>query len=338
MTTALRHLLACLTLAACLALCAAERPPAPVTACVFSPDGLLLVVGHQNSVVVRSAADGAQRRVLPVKLARVSALAFANNGGPLAVAGGVPGASGKVLLWDWNRGAAVADIGGFDDLATAVAFSPDGQRLAIASADKSARVYHLFEGGARPQQLTTLTGHAGPVLSVAFSPDGETVLTASADRSLKVWDAASGKLVNTLSNHTDAVRWVAARPAAPAQEGAAVKGNRIPWTCASAADDKTVRVWQPEIGRMVRIVRRHDAPALALAYARDGATLYSAGVEGMIRIIDAESDRIIVEWRAHEDWIYTLAISPDGTRVATGDWRGSVRTWEIRANVVKRAW
>jgi WD40 repeat protein len=89
---------------------------------------------------------------------------------------------------------------------------------------------------------------------------------------------------------------------------------------------------------MVRIVRRHDAPALALAYARDGKTLFSAGVEGVIRIIDADSDQVLFEWKGHDDWIYTLAVSPDGTRIASGDWAGIIRVWEVNSNVAKRQW
>jgi WD40 repeat protein len=326
----LRRVLVCFSLAGCILLCGAKDRATPVTACVFSPDGAFLVVGHQNSVVVRAAADGAER-VLAVKIARVTALAFANDGGLLAVAGGVPGVSGKVILWDFKKDASVAEIGGFEDLATSVAFGADGRRLAIGSADKSAQVYELLDGGARPQRVATLTGHAGPVLSVIFSPDGASVVTASADRSLKVWEAASGKLLNTLTNHTDNIHCVAARP-----NGAGRDGPR--WSCASAADDKTVRVWQPGIGRMVRIVRRHERPALTLAYAGDGKTLFSAGVEGVVRIIDAESDQILFEWKGHDDWIYALAVSPDGRRIASGDWAGNVRMWEVRSNVAKRAW
>ena len=337
-SAALRRLLTtCLSLAGCLLLCGAKPRTTPVTACVFSPDGSFLVVGHQDSVVLLSAADGAKRLTLPVKIARVSAVAIANDGNLLAVAGGVPGISGKVILWDMKQDASVADIGGFEDLVTSVAFGPDGRRLAIASADKSAQVYQLLDGGARPERVATLAGHAGPVLSLVFSPDGATVVTASADRSLKVWDAVGGKLRHTLSNHTDVIRSLAARPAARGREDGAVQ-ERDPWSCASAADDRTVRIWQPGIGRMVRIVRRHDAPALALAYAPDGKTLFSAGVEGVIRIIDADSDQVLFEWTGHDDWIYNVAVSPDGKRIATGDWAGSVRMWEVRSNVATRAW
>ena len=99
-----------------------------------------------------------------------------------------------------------------------------------------------------------------------------------------------------------------------------------------------MRVWQPAIGRMVRIVRRHEGRVLALAYAPDGARLFSAGAEGVIRVIDADSDAILGEWAAHDDWVHALAVSPDGKWLATGDWAGNVRLWELGAQRGKRLW
>ena len=329
MSTIRRHRLYS-ALALCLVLCGADRPQ-PVTACLFSPDGASIVVAHHDSVVVRSVADGGEQRSLDVKLKRVSALAFDPKGEILAVAGGVPGGSGSVILWDWKAGAAIGETGGFQDVATAVAFSPDGIQLAVASADKSAQVHRLKGTGLRIERAATLTGHAGAVLSIRFAPDASTVITASADRSLKTWEPHSGKLIRTFTNHTESVHCLAVRPVGQTD-------RQANWAAASAGDDKTVRIWRPAIGRMVRIVRKHEAPIFALAYAPGGSKLFSAGAEGIVRIIDADSDQILTEFRAHDDWIYTLAASPDGKWLATGDWGGNVRLWDLRVKVPKRAW
>jgi WD40 repeat protein len=91
-----------------------------------------------------------------------------------------------------------------------------------------------------------------------------------------------------------------------------------------------VRVWQPAIGRMIRIVRGHGGPIFSVAYSADGSRLFSAGQEGIVRIIDADSDRILHEWRAHDDWIYATAVSPDGAVLVSGDWAGTVKLWDIQ--------
>lgn len=54
-------------------------------------------------------------------------------------------------------------------------------------------------------QVTTLKGHTGSVARVIFSPDGKTVASESDDNMVKLWDATSGKLINTLTGHTNQV-------------------------------------------------------------------------------------------------------------------------------------
>lgn len=87
---------------------------------------------------------------------------------------------------------------------------------------------------------------------------------------------------------------------------------------------------------MVRIIRHHEGAILALVYSHDRRRLFSAGAEGIVRIIDAESDEVQQQWKAHDDWIYAMALSPDGKLLATGDWAGRVRMWDVTARVARQ--
>jgi WD40 repeat protein len=285
----------------------------PVTALAYSPDGGVLVSNVDRAIEVRSSKDAAVQRRIESPLSRVTSLAFSPDGHWLAAAGGEPGVSGEVVLYSWPEGFLKYRFGNHGDVITSVDIDSAGRRLITASADHLVKVWSLVEGSA-PAEVLTLKGHSAPVLAVAFSLGDGSIVTASADRSLKVWSADNGKLLRSLGQHTEAVHALAFRPA---HEG--------PATCASAGDDRTVRVWQPEIGRMVRIVRNHQKPVLALAWSSDGQHLFSAGHEGLIRCIDGNSDRIEKEWRSGTDWIYALAVSPDGNTLAAGDWSGSVK-------------
>jgi WD40 repeat protein len=282
----------------------------------FDPDGAALVSNGSRSLEIRSPKDGTVLRRIPCDLQKITSLAFHPRGQLIAVAGGIPAVNGAVQLFTWPEPKLIGKLTNDTDLATGVAFNADGTLLGVASADHSARVWRIPSDVSMPKETFTLTGHAGPVLAIAFSPTGKSIVTASADRSLKVWSAEDGKLLNTFSHHTDSIHALAFRPRGENAEQ--------PATCASAGDDRTVRVWQPEIGRMVRIVRQHEGPIFALAYSRDGQSLFSVGKEGIIRRIDADTDTILEEWPAHSDWIYAIAISPDGSKLATGDWSGAV--------------
>jgi WD40 repeat protein len=295
---------------------------APVTALAFSPDGSLLAAASGRNVTFRSAATGKESGSLACEGERATALAFQVNGPLLAVGTGIPGEKGTIRLLDWRQRKWLGALAANADVVTCLAFSPDGRMLGVTSADHSAAIYRIEDDGARLDRECELTGHSAAVQALAFSPDAQTLVTASLDRSLKVWSTTEGKILRSFGQHTEAVQALAFRPITPDRTDA-------PPSCASGSDDRTVRVWQPTIGRMVRIVRGHDGPVLALAFAPDGRSLFSAGREGIIRRIDADSDEVLNQWRASADWIYSLAISPDGKVVATGDWAGKVRCWSV---------
>jgi WD40 repeat protein len=298
---------------------------APVTALGYSPNGTALAGNGQRCIELRSPADAAVQHRIPCALPRITSLAFHPGGQFLAAGGGNPGLDGEVLIMDWREHKTLYQLADFSDLVTSVSFNAEGALLGAASADGTARVWKFPRDGSAPSQAFNLKGHAGPVLTIRFSPTGESVVTAGADRSLKVWSAHDGTLLRTLSHHTEAVHALAFLPLDKQASGGA-----SPAVCATSGDDRTVRIWQPETGRMVRIVRQHQGAVFCLAFSPDGTTLYSAGKEGVVRRLDTGSDAILGSWPAQPDWIYSMAVSPDGAKLATGDWSGNVRILDAR--------
>lgn len=306
---------------------ASETATVPITTLAFNPGGSALVSNGPRRVEVRSTKDGLVQAHIPCDLPKITSLGFHPRGEILAVAGGEPGVSGEIRLLDWRTRTVRQRFTTAQDLATSIAFNTDGSLLGVASADHKARVWRRADMNAPFTEAFSLSGHAGPVLAISFSPTGRTIVTASADRSIKVWSTDDGRLLRTFSQHLEAVNAIAFRPPAATAAG----DETPPCSCASVSDDRTVRIWQPEIGRMVRIIRHHRAPVFALTYATDGRSLFSAGKEGAIRRFDADSDSLLSEWPAHTDWIYALAISPDGSKLASGDWSGKVQLHDLHA-------
>lgn len=286
----------------------------PITAMAVSADGAMLAVGRPRSLELfrPGGSDPAQSHPLP--LPKVTCLAFQGTGRRLWVAGGTPGESGLVLALDLPSLAEARRIPVDRDLVQAVAPSPDNHWI-VWSDGADLRLESLIPdpAGDSPQRL--LRGHSARVLGMAWSPDATLLTTVASDRAVKVWTTTQTTPLRTFSQHTETPSGVTFQPGAP-----------VP-TCATAGEDRTVRIWQPGIGRMVRIVRDHDAAILVLAYAPDGRQIYTADAGGLVRRIDAGSDRVLGSWSASKDWIHALAVHPRNEWIATGDAAGKLRLW-----------
>lgn len=299
---------------------------APVTALTFSPDGTALVVSGGRSVQIRDPLGATVLREWPCPLAKVTTLRFDPTGRILAVAGGTPGERGDVRLFSWPEGRSVGGGSLPSDLATGLDFDPAGARLIVSGADGVARIWPVtvttnsLPESASPEPQVRLEGHSGPILAVAWDPAGTVIATTGADRSIKVWDPSTGRLIRSFTQHTEAPLALAFRPRLPAETG-----NEPPVVFASGGHDRTVRLWQPGIGRMIRIVRPGAGSILSLAWMPDGLSLIAGGSDGSLRVIDAASDAVLATLSDHADWIFAVAVSKDGSRVASGDASGRIR-------------
>ena len=86
---------------------------------------------------------------------------------------------------------------------------------------------------------------------------------------------------------------------------------------ASIGADRTLRLWQPTIGRMVRLARLESDPT-ALAWLADGRAVAVACADGHVRLIDPETVAILSDLPALDGRPYCLATAPDGSLLVGG--------------------
>lgn len=194
------------------------------------------------------------------------------------------------------------------NMVNAAAFDKSGSLLATAGQDGVVRVYDLTKpAGTAPKEIKAHVpaippGPATPqpVYGVLFTPDAKQVISCSFDKSIKIHEVADGKLVKEIKpaavpgaaaplfaglwprggapagspfGHSDAVYAIALSP----------DGK----TLASGSADRTLKLWNPTTGELIRELKNTADPKLkdaahpgyihGLKFTADGKTLVTAG-------------------------------------------------------------
>jgi WD40 repeat protein len=149
--------------------------------------------------------------------------------------------------------------------------------------------------------------------------------SGSSDRTIHVWDAASGRLLRTLTGHSDAVNSVAWLP------------NRH--LLASGSNDGTVRLWNGEGGRLISTMEPSFFEHLmevsgvirAIAPTGDGSMIASTSGRGVVRLWDVDSGRLSGVLRGHSQHMTAVASSADNRLLAScdsGEGRDRICLWD----------
>ncbi|MEZ5299303.1 MAG: WD40 repeat domain-containing protein [Verrucomicrobiales bacterium] len=220
-------------------------------------------------------------------------------------------ADGKIRVWDAATGEARGDLHAEDHAIVALAASPDGAHLAATCAGGATRIWALDPSGSPAGDPLRVAGER------AIFAQGGAMLWAAAAGKARLYDAGSGAVAAEFS-----------LPGGGSVEALAASADGR-WLAAAAG--KAVSVWDAE--------RPGDAPATFafgdravadVALSPDGGSV--AAVFGSGRVAAVVFDRASGDQRAGPLWHAApvrLAISPDGSRLATAAEDGGAQIWRL---------
>ena len=181
-----------------------------------------------------------------------------------------------------------------------------------AAADWSGKISFWRNNNGTPQLIRILPGHQ-TISQIEYSPDGKLIASAGWDNLVKLWNAENGKLIATLTGHTNGVNSIAFSP----------DGQ----TLVSGSEDRTLKIWNLANQSELVETLRHTDSIKAVAVSPDGKLIASAGYDNTIKLWSIAGE-LLQTIDAHDLAITSIAFTPD-SNLASASWDNSIKLWSL---------
>ena len=213
------------------------------------------------------------------------------------------------------------ELTGHNRFVHSLTFRPDGECLATLGDEGTIRVWDTGSG----REIRTMNASTQASLAVGielaelrWSPDGRRLASASGDGLVRIWDPATGWETARIAHNARSVAW--------SPDGAQL---------ASAGESGLeIRSWDPrDEGRLGPVLRR-PGDVTSLSWSPDGRRVAACSDDTnggsrtwWLTVCDATSGEEVFRVAAVSA-LWSVAFSPDGTRLATGGKEGIVRVYD----------
>jgi WD40 repeat protein len=228
---------------------------------------------------------------------------------------------GSLRVWDLQNGKQIGNDwrprdgrGGINT----IALSPDGKTVASGSDDGAVRLWDVETG----KVLAKWTGHDSETSSACWSRDGGLVASGSSDGTTRVWDVESGKTVLVIDTGLIQVEAVIYSPDTTMIATGGGEEEEAP--------GEYLKIWDAKTGKLVANLKGHTGELNCLAWT--AKTLISGSDDGSIRTWNTTTWQQIAVLTGHANYVWSIAISPNGRILASASGDRTARLWNLENN------
>ncbi|KAI4898160.1 hypothetical protein NFI96_024924 [Prochilodus magdalenae] len=271
----------------------------------------LLAVALSEHVYLWDAAQGdiVLLKKMEEENSYVSSVSWSKDGNFLAIGT----STSKVELWDVQYQKRLRCM---DSHTTRVA-SLSWNDHVLSSGARSGLI-HQHDVRVAEHHTCTLRGHAQEVCGLAWSPDGRYLASGGNDNTVNIWSGAQQTGVHSFTEHEGAVKALAW---CPWQSSILATGG--------GTSDRHIRIWNVNSGSCINAWDTQSQVS-SLVFAPNYKELVSGHgyAHDTIAIWKYPSLAKVTELEGHESRVLNLALSPDGSTVASISADESIRLWK----------
>ncbi len=98
----------------------------------------------------------------------------------------------------------------------------------------------------------------------------------------------------------------------------------------SGSDDKTVRLWDVNSGKLLKTLNGHSDIVLSVVISSDNRYIVSGGYD-TVKLWDFKSGKLLKTLNGHSDSVASVAISSDNRYIVSGGWDKTVQLWDVNS-------
>jgi WD40 repeat protein len=235
----------------------------------------------------------------------------------------------------------------------ALAWSPDSDQIAIGRRNGVVEILNAQTG--QLIQSLFVVGDEAPVISLAWSPDGSHLAGTTRNPGVYIWDMNTGQLVHDLSSsventvhsldwHADSIRLVGI-----SQQGGVthiwdtITGVKLLGRSSAGLYELNATVWHGDdllrafadlvslitsTGDYVRSIGNAEHHYVTELSANPANNLVAGGsLDRSVYVWDVEQSELLHKLEGHTGIVGSVDWHPDGVRLASASYDGTVRVW-----------